>query len=378
MFSVLEKHFLKHLIFSILQQSAEKGSFFLIKPKMSKKTIKELYLASAEIIETARGNLYGAANMAMLQAYWLIGKTIVEDEQGGQQRATYGKQTISKLSNLLGTDFGTGFDENNLRYMRAFYLNFPDTKQLHTELTWSHYRLLLGVEKKEARHFYLNEAIRSFWNTAQLRRQINSMYYERLLLSTEKKAMRQLAKEENQSLNPQHFIKDSYVLEFLEIQRSSTLSEKDLETALIDKLQDFLLELGRGFSFVSRQQRISTATGKHYSIDLVFYNYLLKCFVLIDLKIGELTHRDIGQMDMYVRMYEDKMKTEGDNPTIGLILCNKKDETVVKYSMLSESQQIFASKYQLYLPTEKELAQELQREVEAIELEQYLKKRTPD
>lgn len=340
---------------------------------MSEEAIHKLYQTISKIIHTAREDLYGSANVAMLLSYWHIGKAIVEDEQAGKKRAAYGTYLIPKLSNRLSKDYGTGFNESSLRYMRLFYIYFPDKKKLRYELTWTHYRLLVGLEKEEARHFYLEQSIKSLWTAQQLRRQMNAMYYERMLLSTDKKAMQALLAEETEFLKPQHFIKDPYILEFLNIQRQQTISEKELEDALIDKLQDFLLELGKGFSFVSRQQRISTETGKHYYIDLVFYNYLLKCFVLIDLKMGELSHRDIGQMDMYVRLYEDKMKNNNDNPTIGLILCTKKDETIVKYSMLNDSKQIFASRYQLYLPSEKELAYQLQQELQQLEMEKYLR-----
>lgn len=340
---------------------------------MSEEAASKLYEIIAKIIHATKQDFYGVANMAMLEAYWNIGKVIVKDEQNKTKKDQSEKLILPRLSNRLADNFGKSFDVNSLKYMRLFYLNFPKKEQLHRELTWTHYRLLIGVEKEDARNFYLKEAVKSEWNAEALRRQINSMYYERILLSTDKKAMQDLASKENKNLKPQHLIKDPYLLEFLNIQRQQTISEKELEDALIDKLQEFLLELGRGFSFVSRQQRISTETGKHFSIDLVFYNFLLKCFVLIDLKIGELTHRDIGQMDMYVRLYEDKVKTSTDNPTIGLILCSKKDETVVKYSMLNDSEQVFASRYQLYLPSEKELAQELQREIEQIELEKYLR-----
>ena len=246
---------------------------------------------------------------------------------------------------------------------------------LRSELSWTHYRLLLRVEKPEARTWYMNEAAEQNWSTRALERQIGSLYYERLLMSRGKRgAVEHEAKQKTAALAaaPEDFIKDPYVLEFLGIPDPHAFRESELEQAIIDKLQSFLLELGKGFAFVARQQRISTET-KDCFIDLVFYNYLLKCFVLIDLKAGELTHQDIGQMDMYVRLYEDQRKNPGDNPTIGLILCTDKDETVVKYSVLNESSQLFASQYRLVLPTEEELRREIERERDLVVREQSIR-----
>jgi len=233
-------------------------------------------------------------------------------------------------------------------------------------LSWTHYRLLLRIEKEEARSFYLNEAVNSRWSTRELERQINSLLYERLALSKDKWKVLELANEGQLVRTPQDLIKDPFVLEFLNVTEPHTLREKDLEQGLIDHLQTFLLELGRGFAFIGRQKRI-TIDGDHFYVDLVFYNYLLKCFVLIDLKIGKLTHQDIGQMDFYVRYFEQEEKATDDNPTIGLILCSDKNEAIVKYTLLQESRQIFASKYKLYLPTEAELQRELHDERAKIE-----------
>lgn len=244
---------------------------------------------------------------------------------------------------------------------------------LRPELSWTHYRLLLKVSDTEAREFYVNEIIENNWSTRQLERQINSFYYKRILSSKNKKLVKKEAQKLTSPLEPSDIIKDPYVLEFLDLKENKTFLEKDLESELLDKLQEFLLELGKGFSFVARQQRISSET-QHFYIDLVFYNYLLKCFVLIDLKVGKLTHQDIGQMDMYVRLYEDKIKPEGDNPTIGIILCSEKDETIVKYSVLEENRRLFASKYKLYLPTEEELKSELNKERELLERKSKLLK----
>lgn len=293
----------------------------------------------------------------------------MEDEQKGTKRAEYGKQVLENLSLRLSNDFGKGFDPSNLWNMRKFYLTFPILDALRRELSWTHYRLLVRVEDSDARNFYLNECAEANWSTRQLERQAHSFYYERLLASKNKLPVREEADARAKELivSPEDQIKDPYVLEFLGIREKAHLRENVLEQGLIDHLQSFLLELGRGFSFVARQMRISTET-QHFYIDLVFYNYLLKCFVIIDLKTAKLTHQDIGQMDMYVRLFEDKMKQLGDNPTIGIILCTEKDETIVKYSVLEENKKLFASKYKLYLPSEKELKQELEREKYLLEI----------
>jgi predicted nuclease of restriction endonuclease-like (RecB) superfamily len=323
----------------------------------------DFYTEIKTILHTARNKAFKSVNFLMVEAYWNIGRRIVEEEQQGEKRAEYGAHLLRDLAKFLTAEFGQGFSEQSLRNMRQFYLSFPIRSTLWSELTWSHYKLLIRVGNEKARGFYGEEAVSSNWSVRALERQINSLYYERLLSSKEKSIVIDEMKEKtNQlSLNPQDFLKDPYVLEFLNLKPDNHYLEKDIEHALISQMQKFLLELGRGFSFVARQQRITTDTASFY-IDLVFYNYLLKCFVLIDLKIGKLTHQDIGQMDMYVRMYEDKMHIKGDNPTIGLILCTEKDETVVKYSVLQEDKQLFAAKYQLYLPTEQELITELERE----------------
>ena len=359
------------------------------------------------IIETARNNSYKAVNYIMVLAYWNIGRIIVEEEQKGKERAKYGTYLIKALSDRLTEDFGKGFTITNLKYMRQFFLVFsighsvsdqligkrkshamrdqsadkekyeaifanPETK-IKPELSWTHYRHLLRVKDKDARKFYINEAVEGNWSTRQLERQINSFYYERILSSKNKAIVKKEAENKNISAKPEDIIKDPYVLEFLNLKENTSYLEKELEGELLNKLQQFLLELGKGFSFVSRQYRISTEDD-HFYIDLVFYNYILKCFLLIDLKIGKLTHEDIGQMDFYVRYFEDKVKVKGDNPTIGLILCSEKNKTIVKYSLLNESKQIFASKYKLYLPTEKELKKELEQEIQIIKNEKSLNK----
>lgn len=336
--------------------------------------IDQLYIRVKNIIETARDKVYHTANIEMLNSYWDIGREIIEEEQNGKERAEYGKYIIKNLSERLTKEYGQGYIEQNLRNMRQFYRIFPKRNALRSELTWTHYRTLMRVENEQARQFYMEEAIAGNWGTRELERQKNSLYYERLLMSKNKKGMIKDGRATEEKMQTDHIIKDPFVLEFLQVKQGENLSEKKLETALIDKLQQFLLELGNGFAFVDRQHRITTENGMHFYIDLVFYNYILKCFLLIDLKTEELTHQDIGQMDMYVRMFEDLRKQEGDNPTIGLILCTEKDRTVVKYSVLNDSKQIFASKYQTYLPTEKQLEQEIQREKEQIEQEKKLSK----
>ncbi|MGX7689972.1 PDDEXK nuclease domain-containing protein [Flectobacillus roseus] len=326
-----------------------------------------LYHSIAEILRNAQQRAYSAVNLSMIDAYWHIGQKIVEEEQQGQHRAEYGSNLLKYLSENLSTTFGKGYDPSNLSNMRKFYLTFPNFDALRQNLSWTHYRLLLKVQNEKSRQYYLQEAIDNQWSTRILERQINSLYYERLLASQDKKSLLVEA-QKSEKLSAQDIIKDPFVLEFLNLKSNHAFSEQALETALIDKLQDFLLELGKGFSFVARQKRF-TADNEHFYVDLVFYNYLLKCFVLIDLKVGKLSYQDIGQIDFYVRYWEEHFKTEGDNPTIGIILCTEKNETIVKYSVLEGSQQLFASKYQLYLPTEEELRIELEREKRLIESE---------
>lgn len=306
-----------------------------------------------EILKTARSQVYASVNSAMVEAYWLIGKSIVA-EQGGEHRAEYGSALLEELSRQMTRDFGKGFTVTNLKYMRQFYLTFPNRHAVRDDLSWTHYRMLMRVENAKARQFYLEEAIKSRWSTRQLDRQINSFFYERLLSSRNK----EMVSQENQTLEPpkapEDIIRDPYVLEFLGIKQNADFYEKDLENALISELQNFLLELGRGFSFVARQKHIDL-DGEHFYIDLVFYNYILKCFVLIDLKTGKLTHQDIGQMDSYIRIFDELQKGDDDNPTIGIILCSQKNEAIARYSVLNDKKQLFASKYQLTLPTAEEL-----------------------
>lgn len=331
---------------------------------MSEFITTAFYASIKDVIEKSRSKAYYAVNHAMVEAYWHIGKLITDEEQQGEERAIYGKKLIEGISRRLTAEFGNGFSAQNLWNMRQFYQKFSS---LRRELSWTHYKALLRVEKPDACIWYMNEAAEQNWSARALERQINSLYYERLLISKEKKTVMREANEHTAQLRqaPAAFMKDPYVLEYLNIKDRSHFRESELEQAIIGKIQDFLLELGRGFAFVARQKRISTET-KEFYIDLVFYNYHLKCFILIDLKTGELTHQDVGQMDMYVRMFDDLQKGDDNNPTVGLILCTEKDRAIVKYSVLNENKQLFASKYMLYLPTEELLIQELQRETQSL------------
>ncbi|MDP2824268.1 MAG: PDDEXK nuclease domain-containing protein [Sulfuritalea sp.] len=327
--------------------------------------------ALRDLIVQARQQVLRHVDVVQVQTYWHIGRHIVEFEQGGQARAAYGKRLLPQLGQALSQEFGKGFDASNLRYMRLFYQAFPKCDALRHELSWTHYRLLLRVDAPEARLWYMQEAATQNWSTRVLERHMGTLYYERLLSSQDKNALvaqTQADVQADPALNasPRDFVRDPVMLEFLGLPDTGRLLESDLERALMDKLQQFLLELGKGFAFVGRQQRISTETQDFY-IDLVFYNYLLKCFVLIDLKSGHLTHQDIGQMDMYVRLYDDLRRNDNDNPTVGILLCGSKDQSVVHYSVLHESEQLFASKYRLVLPSEDELRQELERDRQALE-----------
>ena len=305
------------------------------------------------ILQQAREKAYNNANGIMTYAYWNVGRRIVEQEQYGQKKAQYGSYLIRKLSLQLSDEFGTGFSVANLKNCRRFYLTFPEGSYGYSiagKIPWSHLRSIMRISDEEERNFYLNEVMTENWSVRVLERNIKSGYYKRMLST-------QLSDRENKALE---FVKDPFVLEFMGLAQDKNQLESDLETAIINNLQKFLLEMGKGFSFVGRQMRICTETTDFY-IDLVFYNYILKCFVIIDLKTKKLTHQDIGQMDMYVRMFDDLKRREDDNPTIGIIFCTDKDETIVKYSVLHESQQIFASKYMTVLPTVEELQRELER-----------------
>ena len=335
--------------------------------------LNETYNNIKELLENARSKTYKTINSIMVETYWNIGKIIVEEEQNGKERADYGEYLIKRLSERLTEEYGKGFNIANMKNIRQFYLTFPKSYALRSQLSWTHYRLIMRVDNENARDFYIIESINNNWSTRELDRQINSLLYERLVLSKDKGKVKQLSIKGQEIQKPEDIIKDPFVLEFLNLDKDKEFHEKDLEKGLMNKLQYFLLELGKGFSFVSRQKRISVDNDNFY-IDLVFYNHILKCFVLIDLKIGKLTHQDIGQMDFYVRYFEKEIKSKNDNPTIGLILCADKSKTMVKYTLLDDNKNIFASKYKTYLPSEEELKKEINDEKDRIERENKLNK----
>jgi predicted nuclease of restriction endonuclease-like (RecB) superfamily len=362
-----------------------------------------LFERIASILERARASVVRSVNSEMVLAYWHIGSEIVHQLQGGGERAEYGKRLMDELSVRLTKHYGKGFSTTSLRYFRTFYQVYadrlPEIRHVSGEfsaapirrttggvledlslvvervdpvsgfsplLGWSHYRALMKVASRPERLFYEIEAEKEGWTVATLERQIHSLLFARLLKSRDKAGVMELASRGQVLQSPVDSMRDPYVLDFLNLPDGRLLHESDLEAAIIDQLQEFLLELGKGFAFVARQKKLSFEDS-HLYVDLVFYNTILKCFVLIDLKIGKLTHQDVGQMDGYVRLFDDQCTSEGDNPTVGLILCAEKNEAVAKYSVLSESRQIFAAKYVKYLPTEEELRHELQRERRLVE-----------
>ena len=313
------------------------------------------------ILDEARKKISRTVNSLMVQAYWNVGKYIVEYEQQGEQRAEYGKNVINDLSIRLMKEYGSGFTVSNLKYMRQFFISFPISHAVRDQLSWTHYRSILKVQNEKARQFYIDECIHENWSTRQLERQINTLFYERLLASNDKETVRnEIKQKEPIPLEPREIIRDPYILEFIGIQQGEHFLESDLEQMLINKLQHFLLEMGKGFSFVARQKRISF-DNQHFYIDLVFYNYLARCFVLIDLKADHLTHADLGQMQMYVNYFTRELMNPNDNPPVGIVLCADKNDAVVKYTMPEDNKQIFASQYMTYLPSEEELKQLIQK-----------------
>lgn len=328
--------------------------------------VDNLYLSIRQILESARRQAYSAINFAMVQSYWQIGKLITDEELGGKHRADYGKYIMKMLSERLTNDFGKGFDERELRRICQFYRCFTIRDSVRPELSWTHYRRLISIENIDARMWYMNEAADNIWSTRQLDRQISTMYFERLLASSDKESVKTEATQRLSKLTPDVYIKDTFVLEFLNLKDYPALRENNLEQALIDNLQTFLLELGRGFCFVARQKRMRYEDEDFY-LDLVFYHSILKCHILIDLKIGKLTHQDVGQMDSYIRMYDDLYKNPDDNPTIGLILCSQKNEAIARYSVLNDAKQLFASKYILTLPSPEQLQYEIEKGRKRIE-----------
>lgn len=349
------------------------------------------------ILEQARAQVARSVNTEMVRAYWLVGLEIVEEEQRGRVRAGYGDALIAGLSARLQAIFGRGFTPSNLRYMRLFYLAYPNlvspkihhavrdesgkpanrakpmparrkaeaTGTLNPDLSWTHYRLLTKVESPHARAFYEIEAVRNHWSSRELERQVNSLLFERLAKSRDRKGLMRLARKGHEIQSPEDVFKDPVVLEFVGLPESHRLVESELEDALLTNLQAFLLELGKGFAFLARQRRI-TLDGDHFYVDLVFYHVILKCYVLLDLKVEKLTHADVGQMQLYVNYYDEAERTPGDNPTLGLILCVDKNDLMVRYTLGKENRQIFASRYKLHLPSEKELAEEIRRELREV------------
>ena len=332
----------------------------------SKTELSKLVSDIREITRRYRNKAAIQLNTTIIDERWEIGKRIVEEEQNGEIRAEYGANMLKDLSARLSMELGKGYSPRALAYYRQLYIYFPERKILQTRLqnlTWSHIQAILGEKNEKARLWYMKEAALQMWSVKTLERNIGSQYYHRLLASDDKEAvsdeMIRLTAKDNVVITPEQYIKSPVVTEFLGITKDITYTEGDLETALINHLQQFLIELGKGYAFVERQQHIVTDAGDYY-IDLVFYNFFLKCFILIDLKTTKITHQDVGQMDMYVRMYDDLKRTHGDNPTIGILLCAETSEDIAKYSMLNGSKQLFASKYLTVLPSEEELRAEIE------------------
>lgn len=325
-----------------------------------------LYDQIRQVLFDAQRSVSHAVNTAMVHAYFEVGRLIVEDEQHGEARAEYGKETLMDLSKRLTLEFGKGFSRQNLQNMKQFYISFQNCQTLSGKLSWSHYTLVMRLENEQARNFYLKEAESENWSVRELDRQINSLLFERLALSRNKEKVKALSEKGQILESPRDLVKDPYVLEFLGLHEQASYTEKELETALIDNLQSFLLELGKGFTFVARQKRI-TLDVEHFYVDLVFYNRLIHSFVLIDLKIGKLTHQDLGQMQMYVNYFDREVRAKDEERTIGIILCHDKKETIARYTLPENNTQIFASKYKLYLPSEDELIREVDEVAKRLE-----------
>lgn len=319
-----------------------------------------------ELVVNSRNKVYTTVNIEMLKLYWNIGKIIMEIQQG-DERAKYGDSILEKLSEKLTNEFGKGFSKRNLERMRKFYICFPITTTVSSQLSWSHYLELIKIEEKSKRNFYFNECINTKWSVRELQRQRDSLLYERLLLSADKEKVLELSEKGQILKTSKDLVKDPFVLEFLDIKENTYYLESDLEKNILEHLKEFLLELGKGFSYVGNQVRI-TLNEEHFYPDLVFYNRILKCFVIIDLKIGKVTHQDIGQMQMYVNYYDREIKQRDENQTIGILLSTNKNETVVKYTLPQSNETIFSTEYKLHMPTEQELISAVEEEKKNFEL----------
>lgn len=334
---------------------------------------EQFYQDAEDIVAKGRDAAYRSVSVAMVMTYWQLGQRIVQEEQNGQVRADYGTFLISALSKRLTASFGHGYSKRLLFEVRRFYLVFPDFQKMHTRvhyLSWSHFRILMRIENAEARSWYIQETLSEAWSVRTLDRNVSSQYYERLLLSQKKEpVVKEMQKiTATYQADKLEFIKNPVVAEFLGLSSNIDFTESQLEQSIISHIQKFLMEMGKGFAFVARQQHIKT-DAQDYFVDLVFYNYILKCFVLIDLKTSRITHQDIGQMDMYIRMYDELKRGDGDNPTLGIVLCSETDEDIARYSILHGNEQLFATKYKLYLPDEQTLRKEIERQKEIFRLQ---------
>ena len=327
---------------------------------------KNIVHSIQSIIAQAREKAVRSVNHERVLMYWQIGKIIFEEEQQGNDRAGYGEFLIKSIADELQPQFGSGFSGRQLERYRQFYRTFPIVSALRTQFSWTHYKLLLPIDNQDKREFYIAETEKNNWSTRQLERQINSGLFERLLKSNDVESVLAVARNEQQPTKPTEIIKDPMILEFLGLKQESAYYEKDLESTIISQLQDFLLELGNGFSFVARQKRLHI-DGDDYFVDLVFYNRLLQCFVIIEIKTQKLTHQDLGQLQMYVNYYDRLEKTKNENPTIGILLCADKNDTMVKITLPEDNKTIVASKYQLYLPSEQQLLDELKKEIDRVD-----------
>ena len=328
--------------------------------------INNIFNAIKQLVINSKNKVYSAVNTEMINLYWNIGKAIMEIQQG-DERANYGDAVLEKLSEKLTAEFGKGFSKRNLERMRKFYIYFPIATTVSSQLSWSHYLEIIKIEEKYKRNFYIKETINARWSVRELQRQIGSLLYERLLLSANKDKILELAEKGQELKNSKDLVKDPFVLEFLDIKENTDYLESDLEKNILEHLKEFLLELGKGFMFVGSQVRI-TLEDEHFYPDLIFYNRLLKCFVIIDLKIGKVSHQDIGQMQMYVNYYDRKIKNDEENPTVGILLSTQKNKTVVKYTLPEDNKNIFSSTYKLHLPTEQELIYAIEEEKKNLEL----------